>query len=338
MGASRSTEPRPRGSAASLVLLLVSGSLSFAACAGAPHAARIGLPPSVRTLPPSAVTTDAATLNGAVDPHGTRADAWFEIGTGPSLSKAAATPVQVQEAATSFSKYRRAVRGLTPYATYYYRAAARNGFGIGRGDILEFPAGEYWIAIGDSITAGAPGVNFESRLGELLTAAKGHPVVVANLGLPGATAAAGAEKIAFALSTFPWARYYLILFGSNDAFLPRPVPSGKGTREGEPGYAGSYKESLRKVIVGLRAEGKVPCLAKVPFAVLPSVDATRIREYNDVIDELVSEEHLPFPAPDFFSYFQAHPSELSDGLHPNRAGYDAMAELWLGVLTGIRPH
>jgi lysophospholipase L1-like esterase len=59
-----------------------------------------------------------------------------------------------------------------------------------------------------------------------------------------------------------------------------------------------------------------------------------LREYNGVIDELVTEERISVQPPDFFAYFQAHPENLVDGVHPNRAGYDAMAEMWMQALDG----
>jgi lysophospholipase L1-like esterase len=316
------------------VLLFLLGGITVASCAGVAPGERTAPPPAVVTLPATSIMTDRAVLNGTVNPNGSAAEAWFEIGTDPDPSAWSNLSVHAKGNGTAALPFRDAVRGLKPYATYFYRAVARNGSGLRRGEIRAFPTGEYYVAAGDSITAGSKGNNFESRLGDLLTDTRGYPNVVANLGVPGATSAVGSDTISFALSTYPWAKYFLVMYGTNDAFLPGPVPSGQGKRPGDPGYSGSYKESVRKIIAAIRAAGKTPCLAKVPFATRPSVDVASLREYNSVIDELVTEERISVQPPDFFAYFQAHPENLADGVHPNRAGYDAMAEMWMQALNG----
>ncbi len=74
-------------------------------------------------------------------------------------------------------------------------------------------------------------------------------------------------------------------------------------------------------------------LAKVPFIRnAPSVRDELVRDYNIVIDELVVENNLPVTAPDFYTYFKQHPSELSDDVHPNGKGCQAMASLWFDGL------
>lgn len=318
------------------ILLILFGGSSLSSCAGASPRERSGPLPAVGTLAASSIMTDRAVLNGTVNPNGSAAVAWFEIGNDPDPSSWSRKPVQAKGTGTAPLPFRRAVRGLNPYTTYYYRAAARNDFGVSRGEIRAFPTGEYYVAVGDSITAGSSGSGFASRLSNLLTEGTGYPNVVANLGISGTTTSIGSKTIPFALSTYPWATYYLMMFGTNDAFFPRPVPSGKGRRPGDPGYRSSYKEGLRTIIAAVRAGGKIPCLAKVPFATRSSIDLGSIREYNEVIDELVAEERLTVPPPDFFAYFQAHPGDLTDGIHPNLAGYEAMAELWFRALNGSR--
>jgi lysophospholipase L1-like esterase len=333
----RGRAPMGRWRRVFMLLFFAWAGASLARCAGTSLRERGGPPPEVRTLPASAITTDRATLNGTVDPNGAAAEAWFEIGTDPVPSNWTVTSRQSAGAGTTPRPVRGVLQGLKPYTTYYYRAAARNDSGEGKGEVATFPTGEYYVAVGDSITAGSTGINFESRLSDLLAGARGYPNVVANVGVSGATAAVGVDTISFALSTYPWATTYLVMFGTNDAFRPTPVPSGRGRHPGELGYSGSYKESLRKIIDAVRAAGKTPCLAKVPFASRSIVDPSSVREYNAVIDELVAEERLDTPPPDFFAYFHAHPDELADGIHPNRAGYDAMARLWLRALDSVRP-
>jgi lysophospholipase L1-like esterase len=73
----------------------------------------------------------------------------------------------------------------------------------------------------------------------------------------------------------------------------------------------------------------------VPYTTDPLTSTTIIQEYNVVIDELASENGITtFTAPnDFYTYFQNNPGELPDGIHPNGAGYQSMAALWLTALT-----
>jgi hypothetical protein len=55
--------------------------------------------------------------------------------------------------------------------------------------------------------------------------------------------------------------------------------------------------------------------------------------YLPGIDQLRNADHLG-AAPDFFGYFRAHPEDIADAVHPNLAGYAAMAELWGVALAG----
>ena len=80
--------------------------------------------------------------------------------------------------------------------------------------------------------------------------------------------------------------------------------------------------------------GKTPYLAKVPYTSDPGTDIVSIQDYNRVVDELIFENDICAIPPDFYTYFLSNPSELgSDGIHPNGAGYQSMADLWFTALT-----
>jgi len=116
---------------------------------------------------------------------------------------------------------------------------------------------------------------------------------------------------------------------------------------GDPGYPGTYKDNMQQIIDAVQGDGKEICLAKVPVALArcstcdPYPDPPSqgdkndlIKEYNDVIDELVTLNNITVIPPDFFSYFDLHyPDEYSDWLHPNGLGYQSMADLWKQALT-----
>jgi lysophospholipase L1-like esterase len=225
------------------------------------------------------------------------------------------------------------ILGFHPYTTYYYRAVASNRFGTQKGDIRTFPTGEFYVAVGDSITRAGGGRGYEPTLSDLLRNSNGYPNTVANWGVDGATSAGGARFISLTLSTVPQAKYFLVMYGTNDARLPGPLPSGKGLRSGDPGYSGSYKDNLQRIISAIRSAGKIPYLAKVPYTTWSSLDISSILEYNVVVDELVAANNIAVTPPDFYAYFQEHPDEISDGIHPNRIGYESMANLWFVALT-----
>ncbi|TFH31977.1 MAG: hypothetical protein E4G97_03285 [Deltaproteobacteria bacterium] len=307
--------------------------VSLSSCSGRISGEGSGSPPGVYTRSASSILINSAVLNGTVNPIGSATDAWFEYGTDPASPAWTATPRQTWQPITTPFSFRASILGLSPYTTYYYRAVARNRFGTQIGDIQTFPTGEYYVAVGDSITLAAGGRGYESTLRDLLRNSKGFPNTVANWGLGGATAATGARVISLTLSTVPWAKYFLVMYGTNDASVLDPVPSGKGKRRGGPGYPGSYKDNMQKIISAILAAGKIPCLAKVPYATSPSIDISRVVEYNDVVDELVAANSIAVTPPDFFTYFRKHPEEIADGIHPNNIGYESMANLWFIALT-----
>ena len=317
------------------VVLHLVGIVSLVSCSWRKPGEGSGSPPAIYTRPASSILTDRAVLNGTVNPNGSDTDAWFEGGTDPAMSTWTTTRRQSKQPLTTPLSFRAPIRGFSPYTTYYYRAVASNRFGTQRGDIQSFSTGEYYVSVGDSITLGAGGKGFEPTLSDLLRDSKGFPNTVANWGMSGATSAAGKRIISLILSTVPWAKYFLVMFGTNDASLPGPVPSGKGKGPGDPGYRGSYKDNLQKIISAILSAGKIPCLAKVPYTTRSSIDISSIREYNAVVDELVAANNIPVTPPDFYAYFQEHPDEIPDGIHPNKTGYESMANLWFIALTRL---
>jgi lysophospholipase L1-like esterase len=199
------------------------------------------------------------------------------------------------------------------------------------------PPAEYYVAVGDSITFGYnddfpgddisldgrnSGGGYEPILNNLLTAANGVPHTVVNVGVNGATSANGAAQISTTLSNHPAAKYYLVMYGTNDARQSPAVPSG------------SYKANMQAIISAILAAGKTPYLAKVPYSSAPGIDILSIQNYNLVVDELVFDNEILVIPPDFYTYFQSNPGKLgSDGIHPNGTGYQSMADLWFTALT-----
>ena len=163
--------------------------------------------------------------------------------------------------------------------------------------------GDTYVAMGDGITYGlgddlpaddntADGRNllggFESVLAEGLTAARGYPVSVINQGIPGGSAFSGSAIINQVLQNYPNAGFFILMYGHND--VAGGTPSGLGLVPGSPGYTGSFKDYMQRMITAIRNAGKVPLIAK-HTAVMP-VDGpidSAIQEYNQVIDELAAD-------------------------------------------------
>jgi len=287
----------------------------------------------------TSITLNGAVLNGSVNPNGFDTTAWFEYGLEPSLSNPSVTDNQLIGAGSTTLPFSRNIPGLAPYTTWYFRAVASNAGGTQKGAIKSFLTGEYYVAVGDSITFGQgddfspddtsldgrnTGGGFEPILNNLLTAAKGIPQNIANEGVGGTSSEDGAGSISSILSRHPNAKYFLILYGTNDAFTNSgafvPVPRDE------------YKNNMRVIISAIKAAGKTPYLAKVPHTTDPRYSDDSIRQYNAAIDELVAENGITVAPPDFYDHFLGHTEQLSDGLHPNGTGYQSMAALWFGAL------
>jgi lysophospholipase L1-like esterase len=215
--------------------------------------------------------------------------------------------------------------------------------------------GRYLVGSGDSITDGVfdnqssddvsqDGRNtcggYEPVLNNQLTANFNQPITVIDEGRPGDTSTQYVGKIGPVLAHNPTGQAYLVLLGTNDAGSSLPPPSGLGLHPGDAGYPGSYKESMQNIVNAILATGsKKVFLAKVLPFIGNATKNTTVQQYNQVIDELVTDNAasgLVFVGPDFYSYFTAHPEQVSaDGIHPNGTGYAAMAPLWKDSLVGF---
>jgi len=213
-------------------------------------------------------------------------------------------------------------------------------------DSVSLGVGHYYVAIGDSITAGSgdfdmsdngsqDGRNHEGGftpiLNDLLTQAKGYPHTVELEGIPGYTSAQGLARLSHVLQVHPLAEYFLILYGTNDAIGLFPVPSGQGLSPGDGNYPGSLKDNLQQIIDTIELDGRTAYLSKVPYTQDAAANIT-IQEYNQVISSLAASNGISVVPPDFYSHFESNPGELYDSVHPTAIGYQSMGTLWLNAL------
>ncbi len=235
-------------------------------------------------------------------------------------------------------------------------------------EVKQIGIGDYYVTMGDSVTWGQGGTTitssdgrdtssgYQPTLNNQLTTFKNYPQEVSDEGVPGTTSAEGLEIVPAVLQKHPTSQTFLVMFGMNDARPWLPVPSGQGLNPGDSGYAGSYKDHMQQIINGLKSAGKTVDLAKVNVALADCADNNPsdsgycapypnipqgarnvlIVQYNTVVDELVSSNGITVTPPDFYNYFYNqgyYHTQYSDNIHPNAAGYAAMANLWFQALT-----
>ncbi len=212
--------------------------------------------------------------------------------------------------------------------------------------------GKYYVALGDSISFGVgdddssddfsqDGRNFDGGyppiLNDLLTAATGRAYTVSKekSAVPGITSSGMLARMSSVVAANTGADAYLIQLGTNDGGGSLPVPSGLGLNPGDAGYAGSLKDNLQRIIDIVRSAGAQAYLAKLPYAIGDAQYDARLQSYNAVVDELVLSNGITVTPPDFYNHFKTNQNQLTaDNLHPNGAGYKAMAALWLNALSG----
>ena len=184
-------------------------------------------------------------------------------------------------------------------------------------------ATDTWLFMGDSITAFAFGRQCPPQASFSALVAQRHPghqPLVINAGMGGEKSADGRRHLADWLARNPDIHVWGIGYGTNEA-------------AGDVVDAASFRESLREIATTLAAAGRVPILARIPYA---SSGHPQIPRLNEVVDELTRELGLP-AGPDLYAWFRAHPDELGDGVHPNDRGIASMNRLWADAVAPLYP-
>ena len=166
------------------------------------------------------------------------------------------------------------------------------------------------VAFGDSLTAGfglAPQDAFPVRLEQLLKA-KGHAVEIINAGVSGDTTAGGRGRLDWAVP--PGTDAVILELGANDMLRAMPVDRARA--------------NLDAILAKLNERGIVVLLA--------GMRATRnlgdgyANSFDSIFAEL-AEKHGALLYPFFLAGVALDPKfNLQDGLHPNAAGVQIIAE------------
>jgi acyl-CoA thioesterase I len=169
---------------------------------------------------------------------------------------------------------------------------------------------DLWVFLGDSISAGvfdrAP--DHQPSFSRLVALAHpGYTPLMVNAGLPRLRSWEAIDRVDEVLALNPDARVVAVTIGSNDGDLPR------------------LRGALHRIVGKIRAAGKIPLLARIPFQTKYGQDYVSVK--NEVVDEVVRDERL-LPGPDLYALFKAHPERLHDGLHPDGPGSVEMQRAW----------
>jgi lysophospholipase L1-like esterase len=169
---------------------------------------------------------------------------------------------------------------------------------------------DVWIFLGDSIGAGVFDRADSHRPSFADDVARRHPgyaPVMINAGLPRLRSWEAIDQVDPILALNPDARVVAVTIGSNDGDLPK------------------LRAALHGIVGKIRAAGKLPVLARMPFQTKYGQDYVAVK--NEVVDEVVRDERL-LPGPDLYALFKAHPERLHDGLHPDGQGSVDMQQAW----------
>ncbi|MDQ3898982.1 MAG: GDSL-type esterase/lipase family protein [Actinomycetota bacterium] len=112
-------------------------------------------------------------------------------------------------------------------------------------------------------------------------------------------------------------QYWAIAYGTNDAW--------------QAVSPAAYEENLQFIIDKVKAAGKQPILARIPYALKGPKDEN-VQRLNEVIDRLTTRNRLP-QGPDLYTWFKDHSEELGpDGVHVTNVGAASINRLWFEVL------
>ncbi len=156
-----------------------------------------------------------------------------------------------------------------------------------------------WIAYGDSLTSGygaSEGTDYPNQLSKILG------VPIQNFGVAGDTTEAGLARIDKALELQP--RVVLLCLGGNDGLMRLP--------------AEAMISNLRQMIRAFQAKGS--------FVVLIGVRSASLLDKNDGLFKRLAKEEQVFYVHNILAGVIGSPSLMSDQIHPNEAGYKAIAD------------
>jgi lysophospholipase L1-like esterase len=184
---------------------------------------------------------------------------------------------------------------------------------------LSLGGDDVWLFLGDSIAAGVFDRAEPRRPSFADAIARRHPGYrpsMIDAGLVRARAGDLLARIDELLALAPDARVVAIGIGSNDGDLE------------------AFRRDLARLVARIRAGGRIPVVARIPFRTGDTSGWTG--QKNAALDAVVREAGL-LPGPDLYSWFEAHPERLADGLHPDDRGAVDASRLWAEAVAPLYP-
>jgi lysophospholipase L1-like esterase len=169
---------------------------------------------------------------------------------------------------------------------------------------------DVWVFFGDSITSAVFDRAPAHRPTFPEAVARRHPgyyPAVIGAGFGSLHHADAVRRIDEVLALNPDAKVVALAFGSNDW---DPV---------------AFEADLLEVVRKVRAAGRIPVVARIPFRADSPVDYPA--RLNAVVDAVTARLGL-LPGPDLHGWFRSNPGHLTDGLHPDDAGAVEMIRRW----------
>jgi acyl-CoA thioesterase-1 len=181
-----------------------------------------------------------------------------------------------------------------------------------------------WFFMGDSITAFSydRAAAHQPAFATLINGASPafFPAMI-NGGVGSETTINALARVDDALTLNSDYRIFALSYGTNDS---------TGTVS-----AAAFRTNLQMIIDRVKAAGRTPILARIPFA--NDGGHAAIPAYNTVIDDLTRTNQLR-PGPDLYTWFQTHTNQfMPDNLHPNDAGQLAINQLWATAMRSLYP-
>ena len=197
-------------------------------------------------------------------------------GTRFTLDGGSAQIVSTEPVAASFTSVTKAEHTVMAEVV---NSSSQVQAGVNNSDqISNIAIGDYYVAIGDSITFGTGddiasddgsadgrnvGAGYTPILVDLLNTNKSYPNYIANEGVPGINAIGTLNILADIIARHPQATAYLLKIGMNDSYPLLPTPSGLGLNPGDGGYPGSFKQRLQAILDALNATGNLIYVSNV---------------------------------------------------------------------------
>lgn len=184
---------------------------------------------------------------------------------------------------------------------------------------------DLWFFPGTSISANTyKGTPPASNFADLVTAA--HPAFTPAMvrgGIPCINSTTFKDDVSKYLAVAGNVRYWAIEMGTNDAW------------GGTNGGVATFKTNMQAIITACRNAGVEPIIARMLSTNAAAAGWQVHADYLQAIDDLAAANNL-IAGPDLYTYFLAHPGELStDGVHPIAAGAASIQRLWAEKMASV---